>query len=60
MPTVLSLDNGDIITNSYIANIFNNYFASIAETPKNKYNVALGPGIKINKSNKSKVKNPAK
>ena len=34
IPTVLSLDNGDIITNPYdIANTFN-YFASIAETTK--------------------------
>ena len=34
-PTVLSLDNGDAITNSYDnANTFNNYFASIAETTK--------------------------
>ena len=33
--TVLSLDNGDAITNPYdIANNFNNYFASIAETTK--------------------------
>ena len=33
--TVFSLDNGDTITNSYdIANIFNNYFVSIAENPK--------------------------
>ena len=33
IPTVLSLDNGDTITNLYdIANTFNNYFASIAET----------------------------
>ena len=32
---VLSLDNGDTITNLYdIANTFNNYFASIAETTK--------------------------
>ena len=31
IPTVLSLDNGDTITNPYdIANTFNNYFASIA------------------------------
>ena len=31
VPTVLSLDNGDTITNLYdIANTFNNYFASIA------------------------------
>ena len=31
--TVLSLDNGDTITNHYdVANAFNNYFASIAET----------------------------
>ena len=34
-PTVLSLDNGDTRTNPYdIANTFNNYFASIAETTK--------------------------
>ena len=35
IPTVLSLDNGDTITNPFdIENIFNNYFASIAETMK--------------------------
>ena len=35
IPTVLSLDNGDAITNPYdTANTFNNYFASIAETTK--------------------------
>ena len=35
VPTVLSLDNGDIVAYPYdIANIFNNYFASIAETTK--------------------------
>ena len=35
VPTVLSLDNGDTISNPYdIANTFNNYFASIAETTK--------------------------
>ena len=35
VPTVLSLDNGDIITNPHdIANTFNKYFASIAETTK--------------------------
>ena len=35
MPTVLSLDNGDTITNPYdTANTFNNYFASIAKTTK--------------------------
>ena len=35
VPTVLSLDNGDTITNPYdIPNTFNNYFASIAETTK--------------------------
>ena len=34
-PTLLSLDNGDTITNPYdIANSFNNYFASIGETTK--------------------------
>ena len=33
--TVLSLDNSDTITNPYdIANTFNNYFTSIAETIK--------------------------
>ena len=33
VPTVLSLDNGDTITNPYdIANTFNNHFISIAET----------------------------
>ena len=35
VPTVPSLDNGDTTTNPYdIANAFNNYFASIAETTK--------------------------
>ena len=33
VPTILSLHNGDTITNPYdIVNTFNNYFASIAET----------------------------
>ena len=37
VPTVLYLDNGDTITNPYdIANTFNNYFASIAETTKKR------------------------
>ena len=40
IPTVLSLDNGDTITNPYdIANTFNNYFASIAETTKKKHKI---------------------
>ena len=35
LPTVISLDNGDTITNPYdIVNTFNNYFASIPETTK--------------------------
>ena len=35
LPTVLSLNNGDTITNPYdIANTVNNYFTSIAETTK--------------------------
>ena len=35
VPTVLSLDNDDTITNPYdIANTFNNYLATIAETTK--------------------------
>ena len=38
--TVLSLDNGDTITNPYdIVNTFNNYFASIAETTKKKHRI---------------------
>ena len=33
VPAVLSLDNGDTITNPYdIANTFNNYFVSTVET----------------------------
>ena len=37
--TVLSLNNGNTITNPYdIANTFNNYFASIAETTKKSIN----------------------
>ena len=35
VPTILSLDNSDTITNPYdIANTYNNYVASIAETTK--------------------------
>ena len=35
VPTVLSRDNADTITNPYdIGNTFNNYFVSIAETTK--------------------------
>ena len=35
VPTVLSVDNGDTITNPYdIAKTFNNYCASTAETTK--------------------------
>ena len=37
IPTVLSLDTVDTITNPYdIANTFNNYFSSIAETKKKR------------------------
>ena len=37
VPTKISLDNGDMITNSYnIANTFSNYFAPTAETTKKK------------------------
>ena len=40
VPTVLSLDNGDTITNPYdIANTFNNHFASIAETKKKRHKI---------------------
>ena len=42
IPNVLSLDNGDTTTNSYdIANTFNNYFTSIAETTKKKQNILI-------------------
>ena len=42
VPTVLPLDNGDTITNPYdIANTFNNYFASIAETTKKAQNIHI-------------------
>ena len=35
VPTALSFDNGDTVTHPYdIANTFNNYFTSIAETTK--------------------------
>ena len=37
IPTVLSLDNGDTINNTYDnVNTFNNYFASTAETTKKR------------------------
>ena len=40
VPTMLSLGNGDTKTNPYdIANVFNNYFASIAGTTKTKHKV---------------------
>ena len=32
---MLTLDNGNTVTNPYIATTFNNYFAFIAETTKN-------------------------
>ena len=42
LPTALSLDNGDTITNPYdIANTFNNYFASTAETTKKSIKYSL-------------------
>ena len=40
VPTVLSFDNGDTITNLYDnANNCNNYFASIAETRQRYFNL---------------------
>ena len=40
--TVLSLHNGDAITNPYdIVNTFNNYLASIAETTKKALNIHI-------------------
>ena len=53
VPTVLSLDNGDTITNPYdIANTFNNYFASVAETTKKsiKYSHKHFSGYLFNES----------
>ena len=42
LPAVLFLDNGDIITSPHdIANIFNRYFASIAETTRKVLNTHL-------------------
>ena len=42
VPTLLSLDNDDTITNPYdLANTFNNYFVSIAETTKKAYNIHI-------------------
>ena len=42
VPTLLSLDNGDTTTNLYdIANTFNNYFGSIAETTKRAQNIHI-------------------
>ena len=55
IPTVLFLDNGKTITNPYdIANTFNNYFASIAETTKKnpiKYSHKYFPGYLSNENN---------
>ena len=53
VPIVLSLGNGDTITNPYnIANTFNNYFASIAETTKIiiKYSHKHFPDYLLNES----------
>ena len=48
VPTVLSLKNGDTITNPYdIAKIFINYFASIAETTKKALNICINIFITI-------------
>ena len=42
IPTVLSFDNGDTITNPYdIANTFNNYFASITELQRKVKNIHI-------------------
>ena len=39
-PTILSLDNGDTMANTYdIANTVNNHFASIARTTKEKHKI---------------------
>ena len=41
-PSVLSRDKGNTITNPYdVANTFNNYFASIAESTKNNIKYSL-------------------
>ena len=42
VPAVLTLDNGDTITNPYdIADTFNNYFASIAKATKKTRNIHI-------------------
>ena len=42
VPSVLSLDNDDTITNSYdIANTFTNYFASVAEITKKNIHINI-------------------
>ena len=49
VPTLLPLDNGDTITNPYdIANTFNNYFASIAETTKKSIKYLSNESISTN------------
>ena len=49
VPSVLSLDNGDTIANPYdIANTFNNYFASIAETTKKSIKYLSNESISTN------------
>ena len=49
VPTILSLDNGDTITNAYdIVNTFNNYFAFIAETMKKKHKTFFRLSFKQN------------
>ena len=48
VPIILSFDNGDTITNSYdIANTFNKYFVSIAETTKKSYNIHINESSSI-------------
>ena len=56
IPTVLSLDNGDTITNPYdTANTFNNYFASVAETTKSiKYSHKDFSDYPLNESSSTK------
>ena len=56
VPTVLSLDNGNTVTNPYdIANTFNNYFASIAETTKKKQKIHINFSDYLSNENSSTI-----
>ena len=60
VPTILSLDSGDTIVNPYnIANNFNHYFTSIAETRKRsiKYSNEYSSTIFLQPTDKEEIAN---